>query len=172
MDEKTALESVISGNKDDYRFVVEKHQDGLLRYVYGIVLDEDVAADIAQQAFITAYIKLEQYDSRYAFATWLYRIARNDAFRWLKQVKKYVAYEEQDTTTADVSTGDAIDQAIDSRRLYDALEKLHPDQRSVVQLYYWENKTYEEIATITNRTLPTVKIWLYRAKQQLRRELS
>lgn len=171
MDEQTALESVKDGNRDAYRFIVEKYQDGLLRYVYGIVLDEPTAADIAQGAFITAYEKLEQYDPRFAFATWLYRIARNDAFRWLKYTKRFASYDEQNATV-ESSVSESIDRGIEHERLHAAMGKLNPNHRSVIQLYYWENKSYEEIATITNRSLATVKIWLHRAKQQLRSELS
>ena len=170
--EQAAITAVLAGDRDAYRPLVERYQAGLIAYAYGIVGDEAAAHDIAQEAFIAAYRRLGQYKPAYAFSTWLYRIARNLAYADLKQHTRWVPYDE---TLADISTGDDTPEELDTAKraaeLHQALGKLRPEWRSVLQLYYWEDKSYQEIAEVLDAPVNTVRVWLSRAKEQLRSEL-
>lgn len=170
MSEHEAINAVLEGNSDAYRPLVDRYHQGLIRYVYAFVLDEDVAQDIAQEAFIDAYRHLGTYDNRYAFSTWLYRIARNRALRQTKYAKRRTEFNE---ATADEreTTAEQLDRALTAQRVQTAVASLKPDYRSAIQLYYWEDKSYEDIAVLLDTPVNTVRTWLRRAKEELRSEL-
>ena len=170
MNDALAIEQVLAGDKESYRYLVERYHTGLVRYCFSILLDEDAAHDVAQQAFINAYNNLQSYKPKYAFSTWLYRIARNDAYRELKQLNR----RQEITETEDISEQDVHESTIMKHlgeELHTAMAGLRAEWRQILHLYYWEQKSYEEIAELLDTPLNTVKVWMRRAKQQLEKEL-
>jgi len=171
--EQTVITAVQDGDHEQYRYLVERYHQGLIQHLYNFMHDVDDAEDVAQEAFIRAYDKLSQYDSTYAFSTWLYKIADSIAYRHLKQIKRTVDVDEfAEVLADDKPTLDEItDSALTRQRVADAVAKLSTEYRQVVTLYYWDGFSYEDIATVTERPIGTVRTWLYRAKEQLRKEL-
>lgn len=170
MEDALAIEQVLSGNKDAYRYLVERYHVGLVRYCYSILLDNAAAHDSAQLAFISAYKSLHSYKPKYAFSTWLYRIARNEAYRELKHLNRH----QEITEVEDVSDHNAEDSVIRQyldEELHNALASLRAEWRQILHLYYWEQKSYEEIALLLDTPINTIKVWMKRAKAQLEREL-
>lgn len=169
-DQKIVEQIIEAQDTEAFRFLVEKYQVGLVRYCYSIVLDEDIANDIAQQAMICAYEKLNSYKPKYSFSTWLYRIARNEAFREIKRLYKQSEFSEvNDVAETDIS--EAIDRKHVAEDVRRALLSLRTEWRQILHFYYWENRTYEEIAEIMDKPINTIKVWMSRAKQQLEKEL-
>ena len=70
--ERAVIAAVLDGDKDHYRVLVERYHVGLIQHLYTIVHDGDTAEDLAQEAFITAFQKLKQYNDTFAFSTWRY----------------------------------------------------------------------------------------------------
>lgn len=171
--ENAIINEVRGGSKDQYRFLVERYHRGLVQHLYNITLDGHMAEDIAQDAFIKAYEKLSQYDEKYAFSTWLYKIADSLAYRQIKQRKPVSDIDELQEFIADdrPTASDEADKALAKNAVHKAIAKLPLDYRQVVTLYYWDNRSYEEIAEIIERPIGTVRTWLFRAKDQLRKEL-
>jgi RNA polymerase sigma-70 factor (ECF subfamily) len=165
-----AIEQVLGGDKEAYRHLVERYHVGLVRYCYSILLDDAAAHDAAQQAFINAYKNLRSYKPKYAFSTWLYRIARNEAYRELKHLNR----RQEITETEDFSDRDMEENLIAQYlgdELHAAMANLRAEWRQILHLYYWEQKSYEEIAELLDKPLNTIKVWMKRAKQQLEKEL-
>ncbi len=171
VDEQAAISATLAGNQDAYRVLVDRYQAGLVFYIYGIVGDEATANDIAQEAFIAAYQKLRQYNPNYAFSTWLYRIARNLAYRGLKQRNRWTEYDDQAHADDDATLDERIEHAMMADDLRRALGSLRPEWRSAVQMYYWEGKSYKEIAALLDTPVSTVRVWMLRAKEALRSSL-
>lgn len=167
------IKEVLGGNQDQFRFLVERYHRGLVQHLFNIVRDGHVAEDIAQDAFIQAYRKLSQYDERYAFSTWLYKIADNLAFRQLKKQKPTNDIDALQEYIADdrPTAIETVDRSMARSAVRRAVEQLPIDYRKVVTMYYWDNRSYEEIADIIERPIGTVRTWLHRAKDQLRKEL-
>lgn len=171
VDEAALIARVKAGSRDDFRPLVERYQSGVIRYVFYLVRDQDTAEDIAQEAFVTAYRKLRQYNERYAFSTWLYRIARNLAYRHLRS-NRTVPLELEDNLPSDKpELSENLDKDIEAARIRNAIAGLNLNQRAVIYLYYWEDKSYEEIAEILDKPINTIRTWLRRAKQELRSKL-
>jgi RNA polymerase sigma-70 factor (ECF subfamily) len=170
--EKAIISEVRSGDPEQYRALVERYHRGLIQHLYNLLHDGSQAEDVAQEAFIRAYQKLDQYDEQFAFSTWLYKIADNLAFRYLKQAK-HVSLD----TVADVlpdnapSVADKVDREFTKDAVRRALDCLPIGYRQVIVLYYWDECSYEDIATIMERPIGTIRTWLFRAKEELRKEL-
>lgn len=171
--EKTLITAICDGDTDRYRYFVERYHRGLIQHIFNFVHDGDEAEDIAQEAFIQAYIKLEQYNDDYAFSTWLYKIADNLAKRAIKKTKELADITDFEDFIPDTRppTEVLIDQSIDRKTVQQAVDRLSPDYRRVIVMYYWDNLPYETIADIMERPVGTIRTWLHRAKEQLRKDL-
>lgn len=172
MNEITTIKKVIDGDADAYEPLVARYHVGLIIHCERLVGDRDQAEDIAQEAFIKAFTNLRDFDpAKSRFSTWLYRIATNKAIDYLRAAKRKVPVEDIELI-ADEATPDY--EAEETRReIRDAVAKLQPPtHRRVIEAYYWEGKSYEQIAAALNIPINTVRTWLRRAKQQLRSDLS
>lgn len=171
--EKAVIAEVLDGNAESYRILVERYHRGLIQHLYNLVYDGDMAEDLAQEAFIRAYEKLSRYNEAYAFSTWLYRIADNIAYRHFKHVRLSQDIDEIQEYLPDSAPApeEVVDHKLSSLKVREAVAKLPAEYRQVVTLYYWEDYSYEEIATIMDRPIGTIRTWLYRAKEHLRKEL-
>lgn len=171
--EQAIITAVQDGDRDQYRYLVERYSPGLIQHLYNFMHDADDAEDVAQEAFIRAYDKLSQYNNAYAFSTWLYKIADSIAYRHLKQIKRAVDVDEFAEVIADdkPDLAEITDSAFARQKVVKAIAKLPTEHQQVVALYYWDGFSYEDIATITERPIGTVRTWLHRAKEQLRKEL-
>lgn len=164
MHDRIVVQAVLEGKADAYRSLVDLYRADLVRYVYGLVGDEEAAHDIAQEAFTKAYRRLRLLNAKAAFAPWLYGIARQLAHEDMKLNAPWVLYDGQ-------ATGAAAEPQVVSDAICRAMSRLRPEWRSVVQLYYWDDKTYEEIAELLGTKPGTVRLWLSRAQAALRSEL-
>jgi RNA polymerase sigma-70 factor, ECF subfamily len=169
--EQELIARSLDGDSAAYGQLVDRYKNALYRHCFAIVRDEDIAEDIAQEAFIAAYYKLRTYNPHYRFSTWLFKIATNKALTWLKKAKREVRAD--DNTIARIASHHPgpDDHALHSE-LRGAIEALKPKHRAVISLYYWHGLSYDEIATALASPLGSVKVWMRRAKQQLKKELS
>ena len=171
--EKAIISEVLSGQQDQFRFLVERYHRGLVTHLYNLIHEQQTAEDIAQEAFIRAYDKLSLYNETYAFSTWLYKIADNIAFRQLKQTKPQLDISKIDNNlpSGDSSLAEHTDKLFAKEAVRVAVNKLPIQYRQVISLYYWDNFSYEDIAEIMEKPVGTIRTWLFRAKDDLRKEL-
>ena len=170
-DDAWLIRQTIDGNNEAFAELVDRYKNAVYRHSFVVVQDEDEAEDIAQDTFITAYYKLQSYNPEYRFATWLFKIATNKSLTRVDKRKrtKILDYEKlQLVASHHVKPHDA---ALHSE-LRRAVQLLHPNYRSVVSLYYWQGLSYQEVADVAGVPIGTVRGWLSRAKQQLKKELS
>jgi RNA polymerase sigma-70 factor, ECF subfamily len=171
--EKAIISEVLSGEHEQFRFLVERYHRGLVTHLYNLINDQASAEDVAQEAFIRAYDKLSQYNETYAFSTWLYKIADNIAYRQLKHINRTTDFDDIKELVADdkPSLDEVTDKVFAREAVKKSIETLPVMYRQVIALYYWDNFNYEEIAIIMERPVGTIRTWLHRAKEDLRKEL-
>lgn len=169
-DEQAAIDRILGGDEAAYGLLIDRHKEGLYRHCFRFVQDEDQAEDIAQEAFIQAYIQLEKFDRAYRFSTWLYKIATNIALQELRRRRPDRLTDDQ--LEHIVSSLPDVAQAASHEELYKAIAALPIKQQKALTLHYWQGKKYREIARELKTTTGTVKGWMYRAKQQLKEILS
>lgn len=172
MNEDITIRKILHGDIDAYEHLVVRYHVGLIIHCERLVSDRDVAEDIAQEAFIKAFNSLGDYDSaKSRFSTWLYKIATNKAIDHLRVAKRKLPVEDIDTLADTAAPNYELEET--KREVRDAVANLHPPTyRHVIKAYYWQGKSYAEIAESLNIPINTVRTWLRRAKQQLRSDMS
>ena len=132
---------------------------------------EDAAEDIAQETFIAAYYGLHKYDPTYRLATWLFKIGTNKCLNYLRAAAKQIQASDELLATLASTQGTPHAASLDSE-LHDAVNRLQPRYRAVISLHYWQGLTYADTALAMGAPVNSVRVWLKRAKEQLRKELA
>lgn len=166
--EKATIIRILDGEEELYGLLIDRYKEGLYRHCFKFVHDEDWAEDIAQEAFIKAYTHLETYNMSYRFSTWLYKIATNVALQEIR--KKHPVLLDENMQL--LSTLAATEELARDEELHRAVTQLSDKHRTVVEMHYWEGKSYQEIAYRMNASIGSVKGWMSRAKKQLKERLS
>lgn len=167
--------------------LVSRFQRPLFSIIHPMVRDAELAEDLAQETFVRAFRKLDQYDSDYKFSSWLFKVGYHLTIDHLRKKRPEILsiHGAPDATTPDQQEATAItlesrterpDEVTEARALGDeidrALETLRPEYRAVIILRHLEGRSYDEIADIMELPLGTVKTYLHRARGELRGALA
>jgi RNA polymerase sigma-70 factor (ECF subfamily) len=179
LDDRTLVERILGGDRDLFTTLVSRYERRLINYVYRITHRYEEAHDLAQEIFVKVYLALDRYDPKYQFSTWLFRIAQNSAIDALR--KKSIAEVPLARPTEDEPSGKEREFADDgispyralknkqlSAAIDEAVRKLPADYRELIQLRHFAELSYEEIATMKQLPLGTVKNKLFRARNLLK----
>jgi len=170
-DESELVARSLNGDHVAYSELINRYKNAIFYHSFAIVHDEDAAEDVAQETFITAYYKLDHYNSEYKLSTWLFKIATNKALDSLKKHRHEIATDDALFETI-ASPHISPHQQSAHQELHNAVSRLPPHYRAVISLYYWQGLRYEEISQALEAPVGSVRGWLHRAKVQLRKELS
>ena len=157
-------------NRSEFEKEVMLNQEPLRRFLYNLC-NGDVALgdDIAQEAFIKAYINLSSFNGKSKFSTWLFRIAYNCFCDNKRAAKKYTSSELNDNIAVDHAGADA---KYKNQELYMAMSRLNEKERTAVLLFYMEDRSTKEISVITGMPENTIKSHLSRARGNLSNHLN
>lgn len=174
MDEKDDIyyvNLVQAGNVSSFSKLVEKHRQHVFSLAMGIVRNQQDAQEISQDAFVKAFKALNQFKEKSSFSTWLYRISYNTAISHIKKKRLEThSLEDKHENMSFTKTNDAYHQLMrDDRKKYltKALDKLTAEERSIVHLYYYEEKDMHEIGNIMQLTHVNVRVKLTRTRGKL-----
>lgn len=163
------IKRVLSGEKEAFSEIFLKHYDFIFKSVMKYISIEDKAKDITQDVFIKAYEKLETFKNDSKLSSWLYSIAYNISINYITREKdKFVDLNYDDFFVSNETQDDIYDKEM-IKELSDALEKLPAHYRIIIKLYYFDEKSYEEISEILNIPINTVKTQLFRAKDKIKK---
>jgi len=167
-----------AGDQAAFEVLVLRYETPLRKLVYGYVLDWAVAEDVAQDAFLLAYQKLDGLGELAAFKSWLYRIAINRAHDELRRASRWrrrLDSNVEDDALAELPAAgaeSAVESRLLRRTLVHALARLPARQRTAVVLKDVAGMKYIEIAELLGCPIGTVQIRVYRGRHRLRRLLS
>jgi len=171
MDEKEIIKRILAGETDQYRLLLERYQKGLVYHCYTMINDYDLAHDFTQEACIKVYLQLKTYKATYRFSTWLYKIATNLCLDFLRK-KRHISLDDiPELFSNKLSPQEEAIKNESATQLHQAIKQLPLKYQTVISLYYWQERSYEEIAEILRVPLGTVRTWLKRAKEKLKEEL-
>ncbi len=171
------IQSAKKGDEDAYAELVRRHSGGLHRAVARILADETEAWDVVQMAFLKAWQKLDRYDPRYSFTTWLYRIGTNLAIDLLRSRTSRERAHKAGTEHRLRLVGHGEDASARAERTeaVDVLQQivgiLTPQQRSAFVLREMEGLETAEVAEVLGCSATTVRNHIFQARKALRREL-
>lgn len=154
-----------------YGEIVRRYQAKLIRYATYIISDEDIAKDVVQNSFIKAFINLRGFDENKKFSSWIYRIVHNEAINNLKKRRWEVSLDISEWVGIGTGSKDEVLENLERREISTmvkkSLDKLSLQYRSVLVLYYLEEKSYEEIAEVLRVPIGTVGTRISRGKKKL-----
>jgi RNA polymerase sigma-70 factor (ECF subfamily) len=150
--------------------LVDQYQRPVFNAAYRILGNKDDAADATQTVFLKVFEHLADYDQKFKFFSWVYRIAINES---LNQVKKRRSQEPLDDSQASPWQGpaEALDTTKLCNRVQGALMLLNDDYRTVVVLKHISGCSYQQISEILQLPEKTVKSRLYSARQLMKKAL-
>lgn len=169
-----------NNDQQAYAELMSLYRDSIYYMLIRMVKNKDDAEDLTLMTFGKAFRYLDKYTPKYAFSTWLYRIALNNSIDFMRVKNNMPQYFEEDLYTS--NTTSMVDQSednmqrtpeeevIDKQRLQllrAAVAELPDKYRKVIELRYYEDLAYEDIAERLGLTLSNVKIQIMRAKQML-----
>lgn len=173
MDETDLVRRARGGDTAAFGALVERHQARLHATLLRMTGDGDLAMDLTQDAFVRAWERLDRFEERAAFGTWLYRIAVRLAYDALARQRRH-GREALDDALPDTSEPPADERVVteaaaeDLRRRIQGLPTL---QRAVVTLRAWEGLPYREIAGILETTESSARVSFHHAIRRLREEM-
>lgn len=137
-----------------------------------ILKDEFEAEDMMQEAFLTAFTKLDTFIGEVTFGAWLKRIVINKSLTQLKKNNKYQDVKMEVIKGTSIETEDAIDYtSLQASKVLERLNSLKDNYRIVLTLNLIEGYDYEEIAQILGYTNENVRTTISRAKKKLKQQL-
>ncbi len=152
----------------------EKYFDRIFRYVFRQTDDEDLTADLCSQTFLIALKNLNRYEFRgVPFSAWLYKIASNEVNKYYRKRKKNKVFSIEELRIRELiqQTDPDWDEEI-ILRLMNYLKDLPTEMLEVLELRFFEDKDFKEIAFILDITESGAKMRTYRALDRLRKNFN
>jgi len=171
-EDRIIVAQILSGQKELFRLLVKRHE----RAVYGMGMSffrnvED-ASDFVQEVFLKAFRNLLRFEGRSRFSTWLYKIAYNTAVNSIKRKKDYHSLAEDDVIPDYDSPERRLLRDIARDAVLDAIKELPDRFRVCIDLFFFYDRSYQEIEAITEYPVNTIKSHVFRAKKLLREKLT
>jgi RNA polymerase sigma factor (sigma-70 family) len=170
-----------SGDKNAFGQLIERYQQMVKRIALGMIADEEIARELAQEARLQAYLSLDHLRDNTRFKSWLYGIVLNVCRGYLRDQKADMfsleaitggMYREIEFFPSDVIDPEEIAEQRELHQVVlNAIEHLSPKDRVATLLFYYEQLSLREIAAILNVSVSAVKGRLFRAREQLREHL-
>jgi RNA polymerase sigma-70 factor (ECF subfamily) len=180
-DDEELAEALKGGDRRAFDELVRRHQGRVYAVAYRITCNRDDALDVAQEALLKAYRKIESWQPVSGFLPWLMRLTTNqaiDTVRWRKRRRteplESVDAEGRERPTEHVApggTGSAVRALEIDARVQSALVVLSPAQRAVFVMRHYEGLQLAEIAVAMGCSVGSVKVHLFRALRKLQTEL-
>ncbi|QCT28508.1 RNA polymerase sigma factor SigW [Bacillus velezensis] len=180
---KKRIKQVKKGDQNAFAEIVDLYKDKIYQLCYRMLGNVHEAEDIAQEAFIRAYVNIDSFDINRKFSTWLYRIATNLTIDRIRKKKPdyyldaEVAGAEGLTMYSQIAADGVLpEDAVLSLELSDTIQKkilkLPDKYRTVIVLKYIDELSLIEIGEILNIPVGTVKTRIHRGREALRKQLS
>ena len=173
------VQLAVKGDQKAYAELMSRYKDSIYFMLLKMVNNRDDADDLTIEAFGKAFKNLHQYTPDFAFSTWLFKIATNNCIDFIRRKRKYTFSIDKNMEN---DSGQEMQFEIKSPMLdpeekmikkqkailmRDVVEKLKPRYKRLVELRYFQERSYEEIADELKLPLGTVKAQLFRAREFL-----
>ena len=182
--DRRMVECIKAGDETAFTFLVSKYRRSVYFVILKMVKNSNDAQDLSQETFTKAYANIHKFDDRFAFSTWLFRIATNTCIDFLRKRKIiiqsisnlidtedgaiYMEIHDPDSPMPDITLSIKERNALINK----AIEQLPVKFQEIVRLRFFSEYSYEEIAAQLQIPIGTVKAQLHRAKILLNEALS
>lgn len=175
---------VLAGDRDAFGLIVGRYQTRIVNFLYRMSRDLDAAHDLAQDVFIRVHNALDRFDPTYRFSTWLFRVAQNLAIDEIRRRRIHTVSLNRGETDSESDSYEwelpsdpdgpyrAARNAERGEAIQRAISGLPWEYRELILLRHYGELSYEEIASLKQMPLGTVKNKLFRGRQMLKDKLS
>ncbi len=158
-------------NPAAFRPLYDRYYEAIFQFIHNRTQNEEISADISSQVFLKAMQRLGDYTFRgVPFSAWLYRIASNEVAQWYRQNKKLRVVSLEDGNLASMFE-EVMDDDLERFRpfLIPALDELKEADLEIVEMRFFEQRPFKEIAEVLNITESNAKVRTYRVLERLKK---
>lgn len=175
-EEKSLIYAIVHGNAPKYSVLVERFQQRIFASMLAVIGNRQDAEDLTQEAFLTAYRKLDHFENRSSFYTWLHRIAFHLAIdlqrRKSRTIKKHLS-DDISESSLQLAGNDLAPESIAmnkemATKVWAALQRLDAERKNLIVLRDIDGLDYAQIAEVLDIPIGTVRSRLHRARMELR----
>lgn len=179
---KKRINQVLKGDQNAFCEIVELYKDKVFQICFRMLGNRHEAEDLAQEAFVRAFINIHSFNIQMKFSTWLYRIATNLCIDRLRKKKPDYHLDAEIAGTdglnmysqiaADIMMPEEVLESLELQEsIQGAISKLPEKYRSVIVLKYIEELSLKEVSEILDLPVGTVKTRIHRGREALRKQL-
>jgi RNA polymerase sigma-70 factor (ECF subfamily) len=161
------VKDCMKGNTKSFEAIIDKYQRPIFNVAMRMLNNYDDAQDITQSVFVKAFENLSNFNPKFKFFSWIYRMAVNESINFLNQKKRHDGLDPN-ILSKEKTPEENFNDIEMSQRIQDALMYLPIDYRAVVILRHFEDFSYKEMSFILNISEKTVKSRLFTARQLLK----
>lgn len=175
--DETLVMLTLAGEQSAYEILVARYENAVIASAASVTHNRHMAEDSAQDAFITAWIKLNMLREPEKYGTWVCRIAKNCAKNTVMRFRSFISLDDPDEPAAYSAHGkqpdpfDTCELSEENTLLHESIEKLPEKVRRIINLHYFEDLTVNEIALKMGIAEGTVKWQLHEGRKRIRKEL-
>ena len=171
-DEINYIERILKGETNLFSYFVNSYSNSIYSLIVRIVLTNEDAEELTQDSFLKAFKKLDTFKGDCSFSTWLFRIAYNTAISATR--KRKIEFPMVDEAMMESVPDEAIETFFDGdeneiklQKLEEAIAKLNVEEKTLITLFYAEDKSVAELARVLDLTPENVKVKLHRVRKKL-----
>lgn len=157
-----------------FRPLYTRYYEPVFRFVFRRTADEELTADICSQVFLKAIQRLSEYSFRgVPFSAWLFRIASNEVAQFYRHQQKNRVVSAEESQIGDMAEEiESEDNEALRAQLLVALDELKPGDMELIEMRFFEQRSFKEIADITGMTESNAKVKTYRILERLKKRLT
>lgn len=171
-DDATLVARTLAGRGEAFGTLVERYERAVYNLCLRTLRDAEEAKDASQEAFLKAFRAMRTFRPDAKFSTWIFSIAYHACCDRLNRRKRYSDGELPERADPGPGPDVVLERRDEAAELRAAIDALPEKYRAVITLYHLQGHQYEEIARVLDLPMGTVKTHLFRAKEQLRRQLA
>jgi RNA polymerase sigma-70 factor (ECF subfamily) len=171
------VQQATDGDQKAYAELMGRYRDAIYYMLLKMVNNSSDAEDLTIEAFGKAFKNIQQYTPNYAFSTWLFKIATNNCIDFIRKKKTTTVSLDQNDEDTEKAPQDLMAPVLDPEEsmiknqkkvmMREIVSKLKPRYRKLIELRYFQEFSYEEIAEELELPIGTVKAQLFRARELL-----
>ncbi len=173
--ETELIQEVLSGNPHAYRDLIERHQARAYAMARRLIAQPEVAEDLVQDALVKGYQQLKSFRGEASFGTWLCRIVTTTCLAYLRKEKRKPEHRSIDQYQGPAEAPEGESRLLKGERqqmILKTLARLSPKERLVLQMFYLDEMSIEEICESTGFSTSNVKVLLHRGRKNFQTHYS
>jgi RNA polymerase sigma factor (sigma-70 family) len=166
------IDLIKKGNLNAFTHLVNRYKDMVFTLSLKMVNNKEEAEEIAQDTFIKVFNSLNKFKGDSKFSTWIYRITYNTCLDRIRKNKKektvsYIEDFSEHQAKAIKTIFDSIDENERNKAIEDCLKELPPEDAFLLTLYYFDDKSIDEISKVINTSVDNIKVKLFRIRKKV-----